>query len=88
MRPEYHERDVFQQAPRLAPAGWSTTLERLASNAPPLSTFTAIVAFLALATALGLLLSRARRTAQVAKTRSADLTDEEKAITARELSNT
>lgn len=82
VRPEYHERDVFQQL-----LDWIgraiDDLINTASDAPPLSTFAAMVAFLALAVALGLLLSRARRTARVAKERGAVITDE--SVTAREL---
>ncbi|WP_243058893.1 DUF4129 domain-containing protein [Nocardioides sp. SR21] len=82
VRPEYHERDVFQQL-----LDWLGRLVddtvNAASNAPPLSTFAAMVAFLALATALGLLLSRARRTARVAKARRAVITDD--SVSAREL---
>lgn len=82
VRPEYHQRDVFQQI-----LDW---LDRLvggtidaAADAPPLSTFAAMVAFLLLALALGWLLTRARRTARVARGREAVLTDE--IVSAREL---
>ncbi|GAA4378778.1 DUF4129 domain-containing protein [Nocardioides caricicola] len=82
VRPEYHDRDVFQQLLDWIGRAIDDTVNA-ASDAPPLSTFAAMVAFLALATALALLLSRARRTARVAKERRAVITDE--TLTAREL---
>ena len=63
--PAYHERNVFEQV-----LDW---LDRMlngaidgAADAPPLSTFAAIVAFLLLGIALAWLLSRARRTPRAA----------------------
>lgn len=82
VRPEYHDRDLFQQLLDWLDRFVNGTIDA-ASDAPPLSTFAAMVAFLLLATGLGLLLSRARRTARVARGRSAVLTDE--TVTAREL---
>jgi hypothetical protein len=82
VRPEYHERDLFQQLLDWIDRFVNGTINA-ASEAPPLSTFAAMVAFLLLAAGLGLLLSRARRTARVARSRNAVLTDE--TVTAREL---
>lgn len=82
VRPEYHDRDLFQQLLDWLDRFVNGTINA-ASEAPPLSTFAAMVAFLALAVGLGLLLSRARRTARVARSRNAVLTDE--TVTAREL---
>ncbi|WP_125038960.1 DUF4129 domain-containing protein [Nocardioides sp. LS1] len=79
---EYHRTNVVAQV-----IGW---LQRqvgrgidAASQAPPLSTFAAIVVFLALALGLGWLLSRARRTPQAEPESRSVLTDE--AVTAAEL---
>ncbi|MFC7494707.1 MULTISPECIES: DUF4129 domain-containing protein [unclassified Nocardioides] len=65
VHPEYHERNVIEQL-----LDW---LDRLvggtidaAADAPPLSTFLAIVAFLLLGLALAWLVSRVRRTPRVA----------------------
>jgi len=82
IRPEYHDRDLFERLLDWLDRFINGTVNA-ASDAPPLSTFLAMVAFLALATGLGLLLSRARRTARVARSRNAVLTDE--TVTAREL---
>lgn len=82
VRPEYHERDVFQQLLDWIDRVVDGTIDA-ASDTPPLSTFLAMIAFLALAAALAWLLSRARRTARVARRRDAVLTDE--AVSAREL---
>ncbi|GAA4709906.1 DUF4129 domain-containing protein [Nocardioides conyzicola] len=65
VRPEYHERNVFQQLMD----GIDRVLGGLvdsARSAPPLSTFAAIVAFLLLGFALAWLLFRARRAPRVA----------------------
>jgi Domain of unknown function (DUF4129) len=82
VHPEYHDRNVFEQV-----LDW---LDRLlngaidgAADAPPLSTFAAIVAFLLLGLALAWLLSRARRTPRAA-TRSGPVV-EDVAVTAAEL---
>ncbi len=80
--PEYHERDLFEQLLDWLDRFVNGTINA-ASDAPPLSTFAAMLAFLLLAIGLGWLLSRARRTARVARTRNAVLTDE--TVTAREL---
>jgi hypothetical protein len=82
VRPEYHDRDLFQQLLDWLDRLVNGTIDA-ASGTPPLSTFAAMVAFLVLGLALAWLLSRARRTAQVARSRNAVLTDER--LTAREL---
>jgi hypothetical protein len=79
---EYHERNVLEQVfdwiDRLVGGGIDA-----AAQAPPLSTFAAMVTFLLLALGLGWLLSRGRRTARAARVRGALLTDE--VVTADEL---
>lgn len=82
LHPDYHESNVLERL-----LDW---LERLlggtidaAADAPPLSTFLAIVAFLALGLALAWLLSRARRTPRAARTPGAVV--EDRTVTAAEL---
>jgi len=82
VRPEYHDRDLLEQLLDWIDRFVNGTINA-ASQAPPLSTFAAMVAFLALALGLGWLLSRARRTARITRARNAVLTDE--TVTAREL---
>jgi hypothetical protein len=82
VRPEYHERNILQQVLDRVDRFVSGSIDA-ASQAPPLSTFAAMVAFLLLAVGLVWLLSRARRTARAARVRGAVLTDER--VTADEL---
>ena len=63
VRPEYHQRNLFEQILDWVDRFVSGTVDA-ASQAPPLSTFAAMVAFLLLAAGLAWLLSRARRTAR------------------------
>ena len=82
VHPEYHERNILQQILDWVDRFVSDSINA-ASQAPPLSTFAAMVAFLVLAVGLVWLLSQARRTARAARVRGAVLTDER--ITADEL---
>ena len=82
VHPEYHERNILQQILAWVDRFVSSSIDA-ASQAPPLSTFAAMVVFLLLAIGLGWLLSRARRTARAAREHGAVLTDER--ITADEL---
>ena len=82
VHPEYHERNVFEQV-----LAW---LDRMlngaidgAADAPPLSTFAAIVAFLVLGLALAWLISRVRRSPRVAGRPGPVV--EDSAVTAAEL---
>jgi hypothetical protein len=82
LHPEYHDRNLFEQLLD----GLGRLIDRLidaASDAPPLSTFLAIVAFLLLGLALAWLLSRARRTPEVAGASGPVIAD--RAVTAAEL---
>ena len=82
LHPEYHQRNLVEQL-----VDWlSRQIDRgltAASQAPPLSTFAAMLVLLLLVTGLGWLLSRARRTARAAEVERAVLTDEQ--VTAAEL---
>ncbi len=69
VRPEYHDRDVLQQVLDWIDRAVEGAVDA-ASRTPPLSTFAAMVAFLLLALGLGWLVSRARRTARVARDRA------------------
>jgi hypothetical protein len=82
LRPEYHDQNVIQQVLEWINRTVNSGLNQ-ASNAPQLSTLMAMVVFVALALALGWLVSRARRTARDRGERKAVLTDE--VITADEL---
>jgi hypothetical protein len=82
LRPEYHQRNLFQQV-------YDWILRRIerglqaASDAPPLSTLAAMVVFVGLALGLAFLVSRARRTARGQQEKRAVLTAE--VVTADEL---
>jgi hypothetical protein len=80
--PEYHERNVVQQLLDWVDRLVNGTIDA-ASQAPPLSTFAAMVAFLLLAAGLGWLASRARRTARPARRRAVVAAEE--SATAAEL---
>ncbi|MCU1677446.1 MAG: integral rane protein [Frankiales bacterium] len=82
VHPEYHERNILQQILAWIDRFVSGSIDA-ATQAPPLSTFAAMVAFLLLTAGLVWLLSKARRTARAARVRGAVLTDER--ITADEL---
>jgi hypothetical protein len=82
VRPEYHRHHVLDQLLDRIDRFVNGTVDA-ASNAPPLSTFLAMVAFLLLALALGWLLSRARRTARSDQDRAVVAADE--VVTATEL---
>jgi hypothetical protein len=82
LRPEYHNQNVIQQVLEWINRKVNSGLNQ-ASNAPQLSTLMAMVVFVALALALGWLVSRARRTARDRGEKKAVLTDE--VITADEL---
>lgn len=75
VHPEYHQRNVLEQVLDWIDRVVNGSIDA-ASQAPPLSTFAAMVAFLLLAVGLAWLLSRARRTARAARERGAVLTDE------------
>jgi hypothetical protein len=82
LHPEYHQQNVVQQLldwlQRRVGAGLDA-----AQDAPPLSTFAAMVVLVLLVLGLGWLLSRVRRTARTRDEQRAVLTDE--VITAAEL---
>ncbi len=82
VHPEYHERNILQQILAWIDRFVSGSIDA-ATQAPPLSTFAAMVAFLLLTAGLVWLLSQARRTARAATVSGAVLTDE--TITADEL---
>jgi hypothetical protein len=82
VRPEYHRHNVLDQVLDQIDRFVNGTVDA-ASNAPPLSTFLAMVAFLLLALALAWLLSRARRTARSDRDRAVVAADE--VVTATEL---
>jgi hypothetical protein len=69
VRPEYHERHVLEQILDRVDRFVNGAIDA-ASQTPPVSAFAAMLAFLLLALALGWLLSRARRTARVARERA------------------
>lgn len=75
VRPEYHERNVLQQVLDWIDRVVNDTIDA-ASQAPPLSTFAAMVAFLLLVVGLAWLLSRARRTARAARERGVVIPEE------------
>jgi hypothetical protein len=75
LRPEYHEQNLLQRLIEWVTREVSRGIDQ-ASQAPPLSTFMAMVVFVALALALGWLASRARRTARDREQKAAVLTDE------------
>ena len=82
LHPEYHQQNLLQQLLDWLGRKIGGVLDR-ASQAPPLSTFMAMVLFVALALALAWLASRARRTARDKDERRAVLTEE--VVTADEL---
>lgn len=82
LRPEYNDQNLFQRVLDWVLRQVSGGVDR-ASQAPPLSTFMAMVVFLLLALALGWLVSRARRTAREREVAQPVLTDE--VVTAAEL---
>ena len=75
VHPEYHQRNVLEQLLSWIDRFIGGTIDT-ASGRSPLSTFAAMLAFLALAIGLAWLLSRARRTPRAARTTEAVLTDE------------
>lgn len=82
VRPEYHQHDVLGQVMDWIDRVVNGTVDA-ASGSSPLSTFLAMVAFVALALALAWLMSRARRTARAERTRAVVAADE--TVTAAEL---
>jgi Domain of unknown function (DUF4129) len=82
LRPEYHDQNVAQRVLEWVVRKISGGIDQ-ASQAPPLSTFMAMVVFVGLALALGWLASRARRTARIRDASQPVLTDE--VVTADEL---
>lgn len=82
LRPEYHDQNLLQRVLDWVLRKVSSGIDQ-ASQAPPLSTFMAMVVFVGLALALGWLASRARRTAREREDRQPVLTDE--VVTADEL---
>ncbi len=82
VRPEYHRHNVLDQVLDWIDRFVNGTVDA-ASNAPPLSTFLAMVAFLLLALALAWLISRARRTARSERAGAVVTADE--VVTATEL---
>ena len=82
VHPEYHRHNVLDQLLDWVDRFVNGTVDA-ASNASPLSTFLAMVAFLLLALALAWLLSRARRTARADRDRAVVAADE--VVTAAEL---
>jgi hypothetical protein len=75
LHPEYHQQNLLQELMRWLMRKLGGGLDR-ASQAPPLSTFMAMVAFVLLVLALGWLLSRARRTARQQDEKRSVLTEE------------
>jgi hypothetical protein len=75
LRPEYHDQNLLQRFLDWLTRKVSSGIDQ-ASQAPPLSTFMAMVVFVGLALALGWLASRARRTAGDREQKAAVLTDE------------
>ena len=82
LRPEYHDRNLFQQFYDWVVRRVERGLQA-AADTPPLSTLAAMVVFVALALALAFLVSRARRTARSNQEKRAVLTTE--VVTADEL---
>jgi hypothetical protein len=82
LRPEYHDQNLLQRFLDWVARKVGSGIDQ-ASQAPPLSTFMAMVVFVALALTLGWLVSRARRTAQDRGQGAAVLTGE--VISARAL---
>lgn len=82
LRPEYNDQNLLQRVLDWVLRRVSGGVDR-ASQAPPLSTFMAMVVFLLLALAIGWLVSRARRTAREREAAQPVLTDE--VVTAAEL---
>ena len=82
LRPEYHEQNLLPRFIEWLSRQVDSGIDQ-ASQAPPLSTFMAMVVFVGLALALGWLASRARRTARDREHKTAVLTDE--VISAAEL---
>jgi uncharacterized protein DUF4129 len=82
LRPEYHDQNVLQRVLDWVVRQIDSGINQ-AAQAPPLSTFMAMLVFVALALALGWLASRARRTAREQEARTPVLTDE--AVSADEL---
>ncbi|MGB0100551.1 MAG: DUF4129 domain-containing protein [Nocardioides sp.] len=82
MHPDYHERSLLEELFDWVDRFVNGSIEA-ASEVPPLSTFAAMVAFLALALALTWLISRARRSGRVGRDRAVVATDE--VLTAAEL---
>ena len=68
LHPEYHQQNLFQRVLNWLVRKIGTGLDQ-ASQAPPLSTFMAMLIFVALALALAWLISRARPTARARTTR-------------------
>lgn len=75
VHPEYHERNLLEQVVDRIGRLVDDSIDA-ASQAPPLSTFAAMVAFLLLAAGLAWLVSRAHRTARAARTVGTVLTGE------------
>lgn len=69
VRPEYHDRSIVEEVLDWVDRFVNGTIDA-ASDAPPLSTFFAMLAFLLLALGLGWLLTRARGSARVARDRA------------------
>jgi hypothetical protein len=82
LHPEYHRQNLLQEIVRWLTRQVGGGLDR-ASEAPPLSTFMAMVILVALVATLAWLVSRARRTAQEKEQKQTVLTDE--AVSADEL---
>lgn len=75
VRPEYHDRSLLEEVLDWIDRFVTGTIDA-ATDAPPLSTFLAMVAFLLLALALGWLLSRARGSARATRDRAVLRPDE------------
>ena len=82
LHPEYHQQNLIQEVFSWLMRKVGSGLDR-ASEAPPLSTFMAMLVFVALALGLAWLVSRARHTAREKDEKRAVLTDE--VVTADEL---
>ncbi len=80
--PEYHDQDLLGRLLRWLERALARGLD-VAASAPPLSTLAAMVVLVLLAVGLGLLLSRARRTARAAAPAAVVLSEE--SVTAAEL---
>jgi hypothetical protein len=75
LHPEYHKQNLLQEIVRWLSRKVGGGLDR-ASQAPPLSTFMAMVILVAVVATLVWLVSRARRTAQQTEQKQSVLTDE------------